>query len=294
MIPALAIVLAIAVTAVVIVDRRAVYAPTAGGFTPSVALLLARVEGGRLLRHPLVWVAILAGLAGFPFLGGGEDWQVRWGLTGEYLSLLAAVAFVVVHFAVSRDRRSGTDELVASLPTGPATRVPGHLLSSLWLLVPVTVLWSAYLWWRFAPSGGITIADGNLSYRWAPPVAEVAQGPVMVAVVLLLAVAAGVWWRHPVAGVLVPLLLFFSPLLWMVPLTMDVGPIAPYLQNRIVHVSYGYLVWHYLFMAGLGTLAVAAAMLRRGPRALWGAVAALAGVALWAGFVLRRHEWLGL
>lgn len=211
-----------------------------------------------------------------------------------YLSVVAAVGFVLLHFAVSRDRRSDTDELAASLPTGPATRVPGPLLSSLWLLVPVTALWSAYLWWRFVPSRAITIADGTLSYRWAPTVAELAQGPVMLAVVLLLAVAAGVWWRHPVAGVLVPLLMFFSPLVWMVGLMMDVGLIAPYQQNRIAHVSHGYLVWHYLFMAGLGTLAVAAAMLRRGSRALWGAVGVLAVVALWAGFVLRRHEWFGL
>lgn len=287
------ILLAVAVVAVFVVDRRTMYAPAAGRFTPSVSLLLARIEGMRLLRHPLVWVGVAAVAFGFP--GGFErDWAMRWGLTGSYLSTVAVAGFFVMHLATSRDRRSGTDELADSLPTGPATRVPAHLLSSLWLAVPVIALWIPFVWWRLGPTGGMTVADSILSFRWEPPIVELAQGPVLLPVVLLLAVAAGVWWRHPVVAVVIPLLLFFSPLLWIMPLTVDAGPIAPYLQNRVVDVGYGHLPWHYVFMTGLTVLAIAAAMLRRGSRRLWGSLAVIAMVAIVVGDVLRRHEWFGL
>lgn len=290
MIPVLAGLLTAAVAAIAVVDRRTSPTPDAAGFSPRTAVLLARVEGMRLLRHPLVWLTGAAALLGLPY-GGGEDWRVRWGLTGAYLSLLAVAGFALVHVAVSRDRRAGTEELSASLPIGPRTRVAGHLLSSLWLVVPATLGWAAYLWWRLGPSGALPIQDGTVSYRWEPPLAELAQGPLLLLVALLLAVAAGVWWRHPAVGVLVPLLLFLSPVLWMVPLTIDVGPIAPYLEDRIAYVDGAYLAWHYLFMVGLGLLAVATAMLRHGPRRWWGGLAGLAGAALWVGFLLQRHEW---
>lgn len=287
------VLLAVAVVTVLVVDRRTVYAPAAGGFTPSVSLLLARVEGARLLRHPLLWLGIAAIPFGFPG-GFNQDWAVRWGVTGSYLSAAGLAGFGLIHLAVSRDRRSGTDELAASLPTAAATRVPGHLLSTLWILVPVLPLWALFVWWRLGSDGGMTIVDGIVSYRWDPPLAELVQAPVLLLVVLLLAVAAGVWWRHPVVAVLIPLLLFFSPLLWVMPLAIDAGPIAPYLQNRVVDVGYGHLPWHYVFMAGLGTLSVAAATLRRGSRRLWGSVAVLAMVAIVAGDLLRRHEWFAL
>lgn len=293
MIPVLAALLAAAVVGIVVADRRTSPSPDAAGFSPRTAVLLGRVEGMRLLRHPLVWLAAAAGLLGLPY-GGGEDWRLRWGLTGAYLSALAVVGFILVHFAVSRDQRAGTDELAASLPIGPRTRVPGHLISSLWLLVPATSGWAAFLWWRLGPSGALFIEDGTVSYRWQPPVAELAQGPFLLLVALLLAVAAGVWWRHPAVGVLMPLLLFFSPVMWMVPLTVDVGPIAPYLQDDVAHVAGVYLAWHYVFLVGLAVLAVAAALLRHGSRMLWGGLAVVAGAALWVGFLLQRHEWFAL
>ena len=287
------ILLAVAVAAAVVVDRRATYAPAVAGFNGSVARLVARVEGMRLLRSPLVLVGFVATAFGFPG-GFGEDWALRWGLTGSYLSAFGVGGFVLLHLATSRDRRSGTDELVDSLPTAAGTRVTGHLLSSLWLVVPITALWVPFVLWRLGPTGGMTIADGVVSFRWQPPLVELGQGLLVLPVVLLLAVAVGVWWRHQVVGVVVALLLFFSPLLWVMPLTVDAGPIAPYLQNRVVNVGYQHLPWHYLFMAALAVLAIAAALARRGSRRLWASVATVAAVALVVGDVLRRHEFFGL
>ncbi len=76
----------------------------------------------------------------------------------------------------------------------------------------------------------------------------------------------------------------------MLPLTIEGGTItvmatpppdglAPYQATKVINIGYSHLVWHYLFMAGLGGLAVAAAMLRRGSRLLWGGVTVLATVA---------------
>lgn len=292
MIAVLAALLGTGLVTIVVLDRRTPQSPDATRLTPRAALLLARVEGLRLLRHPLVWVAAAAAPLGLP--DGGQDWQVRSGLTGGYLSALATASFVLVHAAVSRDRRAGTEELAASLALGPRTRVPAHLLSSLWLVVPATIGWAAYVWWRLGSSGSLPIRDATVAYIWRPPLAELAQGPFMLLIALLVAVAAGVWWRHPAVGVVIPLLLFFSPVMWMVPLVVDVGPIAPYLQDRVADVPGVYLAWHYVFMVGLAVLAVATALLRHGSRQLWGAMAGVAGVALWTGFLLQRHEWFML
>lgn len=293
MIPVLATLLGAGLVAAVVIDRRTPSAPDVATFTPAAALALAWVEGRRLLRHPLVWMGAAAAPVALAF-ASGQDWQVRAGLTGSYLSPLAVAGFVVVHLAVSRDRRAGIEELATSLPLGPRTRVPAHLASLLWLVVPATTGWMVLVWWRLGRSGTLHIQGGRVSYVWQPSLAELAQGPLMLLVALLIAVAAGVWWRHPAVGVVLALLLFVSPVMWMVPLTIDVGPIAPHLQNRVVHVDGVYLAWHYLFTVGLAVLAVATALLRHGSRLRWGVVAGLAGAALWAGFVLQRHEWFNL
>jgi hypothetical protein len=280
-----------AVAATVTAARRPLGALVEGGRNPAVAAALARVEGWRLLRHPLVLAGVSGAVLGFPY-GGNEDWQFRWGMTGVYLYAIAMAGMVVVHLAISRDRRGDTDELAATLPTGMRTRVAGHARSLAWLLLPVGLLWVGVVVVRLGPDLSHPMADGGVAFVWQPSLLELAQGPVAVAVYLLVALAAGVWWRHSAVGVALPLLLMFSPLVWMFTMVVDLTVTVPYQSGRLVEIAGIHTVGQYLFLAGVAAVAASGALLRYGPRRRWGWTAAAATVVTLVGAALRVHEGL--
>lgn len=287
------LVLLVAAAAVVTDRRRPVAVPAGGGPDARVVPVLARVEGVRLLRHPLVLLSVVGVVTGFPY-GGTEDWQFRWGMSGAYLFVLAMAAMVVVHLAVARDGRSDTDALVGSLPIGMRTRVGSHVLSLVWLLVPLCALWALYAVVRFDGQLSYRIVKGeSVPYLWQPSLLELAQGPIAVAIYVLLALAAGVWWRHSAIGVIVALLLAMSPLVWMFPLVVDLTATVPYGGTATVTLGAMHTLGHYLFLAGLAVFALGGALGRHGSRRLWVPMAVVGAAAVVIGAVVRANAGLG-
>ncbi len=102
-----------------VADGRAavVPAPCTPARARGVRPVLAGAECRHLLRHP----AFLTGSAGtlmilaLSNLLGGIDFSTL-ALSGLACLPLAVGTFVAANFAANRDRRSGTDELLAALP----------------------------------------------------------------------------------------------------------------------------------------------------------------------------------
>ena len=93
---------------------------------------LARIEGMRMLRHPVVLVGLALSVA-FTLLNewdsvGGDYFAV----TGPGL-LPLLVSLVAANLAALRSRRSDTDELYASLPSPARARTLAQLASLAWL-----------------------------------------------------------------------------------------------------------------------------------------------------------------
>lgn len=273
-------------------SRRASRAEFSGASLPGYAgpttVAVAGAEAVRLVRHPVT----LLGLAG-TVATTANSWSEpalgsRWLWLGFLLYPLLGGMFIASHLAVSRDHHAGMAELAASFPADTAQRTVGHLLAAAMLTVPIAVAWyivvGARLGWRWtAPLEG-----NGWSATWEPGVVEMSQPLLVVAIVLSIAVAAGRWWRHPLAAILVPLLLLFSPLLWMVPLAMEGGQHGHWETHvHVGEVTTTQLAWHLVFLAGLLTLAVVGALLWDDRRRRFLALAALGLVAMVAGFGLQ-------
>ena len=99
-----------------------------------VAGQIARIEGVRLVRHPLVLVAVVFGAA-LMVIG---TWTVapvlnrHDGMTVDALVPLAAAMLILAHLAVTRPLRHRTTDLYHSTPARIGVVTAGHLLSLVW------------------------------------------------------------------------------------------------------------------------------------------------------------------
>jgi len=238
---------------------------------------LAAAEGRFLLHHP----AFLAGAALSVVVGAlstGVDFSVL-ALSGFVLVPLGVGTALAAGLAAQRSRRHGTEELLASLPVPARARTAAHLGSVAWaVLAGVVVL---------AAAAGAVAARGGPTVRLASGVVdrplagwELAQGPLAVACVGLVAVAVARSTRSVVGPALVAALpvalqavLAEGTLRWFAPwvnhATTRAGgywprtEIAP--RTDLVGFAIGPLRWHLLFLTGVGAMAMLAALLRDGP-----------------------------
>ncbi|HEX9411785.1 MAG TPA: hypothetical protein VF986_08845 [Actinomycetota bacterium] len=233
-------------------------------------LALARVEGRRLLRHPIVFGSI-------PFCAGTFA-LVTWNqapvlsrddiLTGLALCPLAGAVFLAAHLGATRSFRHGTDELYESAVTTSAQRTAGHLLSVLWatgLAILLVVAAMLYL--------------VGLHPVARPDPVELLTGPFLVVLGGVLGVALARWWRAALAGPVgvvalaaVEIMLVWqtsagrpendpNPVRWLalwVPIAVSGDP--P--RELVVRPS----AWHLVFIASLTLLAGGVALLRAGVR----------------------------
>ena len=232
-----------------VVDRRP--DPPRGG--PSgrdlwrLLVQLGLVEGRRLVRHPvfLAGVALsvyLLALAGFRQMVPSTRSQV---LAGMGLIPIAGGTLLAVNLGAVRDRRSGTEELYASMPAVPSARTPAHLLS-----VAAAVLAGCLL---LALAGVLTVTIGGPISGWKAGPLDLIQAPLVIAAAGAVGVLFARWIATP-AGIL------FGPILIVV---LAVGsPLGPR-ALPFFPVPPGHAVgWHVLFIASFTMLAVAVAMLR--------------------------------
>jgi hypothetical protein len=236
------------------------------GGTPLWAL--ARVEGRRLVRHPILLGGAVLSLAAFivPMWWQAPVLHREDVISGLTLLPLAGAALLATNLAALRSRRHGTDELYDSMATPPNRRTVGHLLSVGWAaamgaaMVAVDILWLL----PSHPAG-------------SPRILELLVGPFLVALAGCTGILVARWWPTVVAGpislvALIALALLFVQslpssfdasvpdrfLLPWAPLSLEWG-VAPELVVRPAG-------WHLVYLAGLILLVASATLLRHGLR----------------------------
>lgn len=244
---------------------------------------LGLVELRRFMRHPLVVVGAMGVALTADVITGNDEWRAA--LLGFGLLPAFVLWFAVVHLAVSRDRRAGVEELVGSFPIRPEVRTFANLVWPVAVAVSVAVVWLGFA--LLVVGADRTIAVNTYTFSditWTATAPELAQPLLVVTMVLLLAVAVGVWWQHPVAAFLVPLVLFMSPLMWVVPPIVEGGLVER--AGGLVEVASSSVAWHLVYLAGWIAVFAATALLRHERRPVLGAAVAAGLVAVVAGFSL--------
>ena len=243
---------------------------------------LVRVEGRRLVRHPIFLGGLAVSVLNFFFdtRSSAPVLQRDDIRTGLWLLPLAGATFLVANLATTRSRRHWTDELFDSFALGRHERTIAHLAS-----VAYGVLVSA---------GLVALMIGYLLLHRAvgrPNVLELSTGPAIVMLAGVVGVAAGRWWPHAASGPVFLIALAGTQLYlqlqlsgsgagtgkpgrWLapwVPISVSGDP-----ARELVVRSAG---WHLLYVAALAGAAAGVAILRNSPRVKTVAILAV-GVAL--------------
>lgn len=245
---------------------------------------LGRVEGVRLLRHPVVLVGLVLATAYtivFALQDVGGDY---FAVSGPGLLPLLAV-LVAANLAALRSRRSDTEELYSSLPSPARARTLAHLLS----LGGLAAGTAAFVAVSFAGLGGfdgfVIDYDGTTA---VPSAAELAQGPLAITAAAALGIALACWLPFlPAAPVLAAgLIVLQMPAtqwnlqggwVWFLPLVnaADTPPDSyfPCARSGEAVVWCGEptflttaAAWHIGYLVGLGVAFGAAALLRHDRR----------------------------
>lgn len=158
-------------------------------------LALARTEGIRLLRNPLVWLAMAATanmVRGTDSSSGSVD-ERYLALVGYALVLPGLVMVLHLILATLRSRSCRSEELLGVLPVGADRRSVGHALSALAAgLVGAVATMAIYLVlrpesmlgrWDPSEQSMINVPRPNLAQLMQGPAALVAIGVFVVAVV---------------------------------------------------------------------------------------------------------------
>jgi hypothetical protein len=170
---------------------------------------------------------------------------------GGALLPLAAATLMVANLAASRSARHGTDELYEGLPSDTRTRTVGHLLSLAWAVGAALLLTGVMVAYLLLNS-----PVGNLS------AAELAVGPVSVALFGALGITLARWRSHVVAGP-VAIVVLIAVQGWAFHLVAGIEPsrshvswLAPWVPLSLTNGVPPELVirptgWHVLYLAGL-------------------------------------------
>jgi len=183
----------------------------------AVTRSLATVEVGRLLRNPFVWLGLGGTTALTLDVSNATDAARGAMIYGLAISfVLLPVLCVIAGVAATRDRPSGTDEFLGSLPRGARwDRARGQLLAIVGFAVFVGLVHAILATVIYPDSGSIALSSGR-SVDLDP--IHVVQGPYVLAAVTIFCAALGWRYRHPIPAILVPVLLVFTPVAWFVPL----------------------------------------------------------------------------
>lgn len=237
-----------------------------------VAIQLARREGRRMLRHPVMWVGALLSLVLF----GLFTWHMAPVLHREDASAagsllpFACATLIVANLAASRAARNSTEELYETTSSSAGLRTLGHLVSLAYAVCMAMLLLGVMFVYM--------VLDSPVG---SPHPAELAGGLTVVALFGAIGIAVARWKHHPALGpmaVVVAIaleILLIQPIVdvqatnsmivsrvpWLapwVPLSMT-GEVAPELVVR----PRG---WHLLYLVGLVVVVAAFALSRVGRR----------------------------
>ena len=261
--------------------------PAASRYQPGPAIAVAWIEALRLVRHPFV----LLGIVSVPLaIWLDPQPHPRGVLAGPYFGLLIGL-FVAVHLSLGRDRHTGMDELVGTLPTGRRSRTASHLFASIGLATVLGLSSIVVVLVRLGPDRSLPgvhpATPWTTTATWSPQVLELVQPLTALVLIVVLAVATGRWWRHPAAAVLAAVVILISPFTWVLDPYHFAGPQVHHATGAPTGViATAHLAWHTLFLAGLLAVGAGLALYRDDRRArivmltLIGIAAAITGQAL--------------
>jgi hypothetical protein len=276
---------------------------------------LARIEAGRMLRHPAPWAGILLWLgASVATLTSEPSFS-----SDHYQSLQAAAVFLAVGVSVAAAYAAGRDRvgLAEDAPVLAEDRAAARLVGGLSLVALVAVvvaIGAAWLRW----SGGVGLGGEpgrTLHAQFSLP--ELLQPVALAAFAVAAGAAATRLLRHPLAGSIAVFVLWFlaGPAYWTLngpvvrwfaplmvqpynvevaaaatnPLTLPPtwllegpGPYQPYWARLVIIPELA--AWHDLYLVALTLLAAAIALpgRYRRPLLLGGVVLAVVAVLLQA------------
>lgn len=226
-------------------------------------LQIARAEGRRLLRHPIVVVGLLlAVVTPWDLLHELAPVMVRDTvlLTGTG-TLIAVSTLLAAHLATTRPQRDGTEDLYEASPTQVAARTGGLLLACLWPAAAALAYGLAgvgYLYW----TGGI----GH------PNPFDVLAIPAATATAGVAGVALGRWLPSRIAATLSAVVLVTLQAALLFPWFHG----GPHLVRLMVHSDWGMSVApelvprapgiHLVYVLGVAGLIAGTAFLRHGGR----------------------------
>jgi hypothetical protein len=243
----------------------------------SVRWALARVEGRRLLAHPLFALGMATSLAAIA-LANSDATERSVMLAGDCFVLFggAVWTFLVACLAAGRERRDHAHDFYAAQPVTARVRTEATLLSLGCAGVAGAALIAVATIALAGPDGTINMAG----QRYTLHPLDLVQGPLYLVLAGAFGILVGSWTRHVYAALLAALVLFVPPvalLPWYVFHDIDsrgfYGAVPVGAPDN----------WHLVRLAGLAALAAAGALARhdRRPRvallALMGLGAALAG-----------------
>ena len=199
----------------------------------AVRWALTRVEGRRLLRHPIfllgmalsaVTLALMTGR--LPF--GALDYSAT-------PSMLAGDCFVVVggalwtllatFLAVTRDRRDDAQDFYLPQPATARLRTEAALLSVAWAAMAGAVLIALGTLLLVGLDGALVteVVNGPSNQRYEVQVLELFQGPLYLVLAGTIGVLLGSWTRHVYTAVFAALVLFLPPVALLPWLVFDEG-----------------------------------------------------------------------
>ena len=161
--------------------------------TRSAELQLARVEASRLLRNPVLWVALA--VVGWVTHQTDDAEAVHELLVGYALLVPAFVLMVATAVATRRDRSSGTTELTSTLPIDGARRTVGHGVVAA-AAGALGVAATAAIWLYHAPGAVLGSTTGTIPLAIEVPrpnIAQFLQGPLVMVVFCALGVLLATW-----------------------------------------------------------------------------------------------------
>lgn len=226
----------------------------------SVVVTLGRFEGRQMLRHPLLWVGVVAAVAlSVSELIGKSPVLNRASMTLAWTMAPVAVAVALLAgWAVLRTRGRTDADPPAAMPARMSLRVAGVLVGLVWPAAATLILQFALLGWTY-------LRDPVTSMVWT----ELLVGPALVVFVGALAVAMTRWLPHAstplVSLLLVAVLQAALPLnqtlwgsyigaTWFAPIAWP-QEIIPYeVAFRPAGLHLGYLVGLCVFLAGVAVM----------------------------------------
>jgi hypothetical protein len=240
---------------------------------------LARADLRRVLRHPAFLAGVLlTPLMLLPATEYASTWRAASGGIALALIPLGWLTIIATNLVALRPRRTGADELFATLPAPQPVRTTALLATAAGPVVVATGIAAA---WVALLSRGSALRGGELS--GSPEWKEIAVGVLIVAGSVCVGVSVARWLQHAGFGVLAAIatlilnVRFLDVTTW--PWSRSDGDPMRFLAFHVEDASTGteFLElrpagWHLLYVGGLVVVMGAVALARDGLRRSIGVV----------------------